>query len=258
MENNPETTGSGRKRQGSKESPSRRQSRRDEIRRKERTQRTITVAVIGVVALAVIFLFIVPAFRSAGGGSVPPFTTVEPVNYANANGFQMGDANAKVKIEVFEDYTCSACKVYSETVEPQVISEIVDKGLASYVFYQFPFLDDGSQLKQSDLSANAALCAADQNKFWDYKKILFINQGLTLTEPTLNAFAESVGLDTAAFKSCFDARQHQGTIDEHLALGESYNVSGTPSVFVNGVEVAPGRVPSFQQIFDAVNAAQNQ
>lgn len=240
-----------------KEGISKRQARREEIRRKERQQRLILIGVIAGVIVLIAGLIVVPSIRSATA-PVGEFVKITPEAYAQANGTTMGDPNAKVKIEIFEDYTCSACKVYSESVEPQVIKELVETGKVYYVFYQFPFLDDRSASKDSDRSANAALCAAEQNRFWDYKKILFANQthvAEQFSEKRLIAFAESLGLDMNQFNACYKENRFQKQINEDLDLGRQMGITGTPTVFVNGVDITPGRVPSFEEILQAVQAA---
>jgi protein-disulfide isomerase len=242
------------------ESLSKRQARREEIRRKERQQRTIVLGSIGAIALIVILAIVLPSLRSVSD-QAGEFTTVEPVTYTRQDGTRLGDPNAPVKIEIFEDFQCSACKTYADSYEPDVIKNLVETGQAYYIFYEFPFLDDNSASKESDRAALAAECAAVQNKFWDYKKILFANQsGLAgqFSEVRLQAFAESVGLDMTAFNACVASNAGQAVVDEGLALGKQMNVTGTPSVFVNGADVAPGRVPSYQQIYDAVQAAAAQ
>jgi protein-disulfide isomerase len=240
-----------------KEGMSKRQARREEIRRKERQQRLTIIGVIALATLAIVLLIVVPSIRSATA-PVGDFVKITPETYNAVDGTRMGDPNAKVKIEIFEDYTCSACKVYTESVEKQVIQEIVDAGLAYYVFYQFPFLDDRSASKDSDRSANAALCAADQNRFWEYKNMLFANQ--TSVEEQFNdkrllAFAEYLGLDMEQFEACYKENRFQNQINDDLALGREMGITGTPTVFVNGVDVSPGRVPTFEQILQAVQAA---
>ena len=240
-----------------KEAMSKRQARREEIRRKEQKQRLMVIGVIAVIALAIVGLLVIPSIRSASA-PVGEFVKITPVEYSQVDRTGMGDPNAKVKIEIFEDYTCSACKVYSESVEPQVIKEIVDAGLAYYVFYQFPFLDDGSSDKNSDRSANAALCAADQNRFWEYKSMLFANQNGVVGEfsdKRLNAFAEHLGLDMGQFEACYDEGRFKSQINEEISLGRNRGITGTPTVFVNGVDVSPGKVPSFDQVLQAVQAA---
>jgi protein-disulfide isomerase len=240
-----------------KEGISKRQARRDEIRRKERNQRLVLIGVIAAVGLAIVAFIVVPAIRSSSA-PVGEFVKITPGAYNSAAGTTMGDPGAKAKIEIFEDYTCSACKVYSDSVEPQVIKEIVDTGQAYYVFHQFPFLDDRSSDKNSDRSANAALCAADQNRFWEYKSMLFANQNGVVGEfsdKRLIAFAESLGLDMQQFEACYNEGRFQSQINEDIALGQNKGITGTPTIFINGVDVSPGKVPTFEQIQQAVQAA---
>jgi len=57
------------------------------------------------------------------------------------------------------------------------------------------------------------------------------------------------------FNACYNQKIPQPRIDESLALGIQMGVQGTPSVFVNGVEVSPGKVPTYEQILQAVQVA---
>jgi protein-disulfide isomerase len=102
------------------------------------------------------------------------------------------------------------------------------------------------------------MCAADQNRFWDYHDILFANwngenQG-AFNDRRLVAFAENLNLDMEAFNQCFEANSHAEEINSDLEQGRSIGVTGTPSVFVNGRILTPGRVPSFSDISNAVEA----
>jgi protein-disulfide isomerase len=241
----------------SKAPMSKRQAMREERAKKQRQQRIITVVAIAAVALVVVGLIIVPSIQSSNA-PVGEFTRITSAPKAQVDGTRMGDANAKVKIEIFEDFKCSACQSYGAYIEPQVIAEIIQTGKAYYIFYQYPFLDDRSASKDSDNAANAALCAAAQNRFWDYKEMLFANLNYVESEfsdKRLSAFAESLGLDTEAFNACLDDRQYQDQINQDLALGQQMGVTGTPSVFVNGKDVSPGKVPTFEQILQAVEEA---
>ncbi len=236
---------------------SKRQLRKEEIKKKERQQRVFTIGALSLAALVVLALIIVPSIQKAINPA-GDFTKITPIAYANANGTTMGDPNAKVKIDLFEDFQCHACKVYGDEVESQVINQIVDAGLAYYVFHQYPFLDDDSSIKESDRTALASECAAAQNQFWNFKKLLFANQtGINgqFNDERILAFAKSLNLDSTAFEQCLNSGEFAAKIDEGLKLGGEMGVKGTPSVFVNGVEVAPGKVPTFAEIMALVQKA---
>jgi protein-disulfide isomerase len=88
--------------------------------------------------------------------------------------------------------------------------------------------------------------------------MLFANQ--TSVEEQFNdkrllAFAEYLGLDMEQFEACYKENRFQNQINDDLALGREMGITGTPTVFVNGVDVSPGRVPTFEQILQAVQAA---
>jgi len=244
----------------SKETPkkSKRQVMKEKRVQEARRKRMIVIAVIVGVALILVAAVALPAIQDANA-PVGEFVQITPESYPTPDGRMMGDPNAPVTIEVYEDFKCSACQGYSQTIEPQVISELVETGTVFYVFRQYPFLDDRSNVKDSDNAANASMCAADQGHFWDYKKMLYANLNFKpgeFSEKRLLAFAESMGLDMDAFGSCLDGRTHQSVIDEEINMGISAGVTGTPSIFVNGQQVKPGYVPTFEEILAAVNAAQ--
>ena len=241
-----------------KEVISKRQARKEELRRKERQQRVIVLVVIATVALVIIGFIIVPTVQNVlkPGGD---FIKITPMAYSTAQGTSLGNPDAKVKVMVFEDYKCSACKNYTQAVEPQIIKELAETGRIHYTFYQYPFLDDRAQVKDSDHSASASLCAADQGKFWDYKGILFANQNLTSGEfssERLIAFADSLSMDMNEFKSCLQQNPHQQRIDEEIVLGEQMGITGTPTIFVNGKNVSPEKVPTYEMIQQAVAEAE--
>ncbi|MCC6957916.1 MAG: thioredoxin domain-containing protein [Anaerolineales bacterium] len=236
---------------------SKRQLRKEELRKKERQQRIITVSAIAAVVMVLVVILIVPSVQKAANPA-GDFVKITPVSLPNPDGTNLGDPNAKVKIELFEDFQCSACKNYAKEIEPLVISQIIAPGLAYYQFHHFPFLDDRSADKNSDRAALASECAAEQNRFWDYKQILFANQtGLPgqFSDIRLEAFADSLKLDMNAFKSCVKTAKYQSKIDADLQLVSERGVTGTPSVFVNGIEASPGQVPTYERIMELVQQA---
>lgn len=241
---------------------SKRQALRAERARQAQRQRTITIGVIGLVVVVIIGLLAITPILNALT-PVGEFTHITPATYQKADGLKMGDPNAKVRIDIFEDFKCHACQDYTLNVEAQVISQLVDTGKAYYVFHNFPFLDDQAPatMKESDLGASAAMCAAEQNHFWDFKMLMFSNMNAQVgdyTSKKLVAFAGSLGMDSGKFETCLNKNPYQTQIDADIALGTSYKITGTPSVFVNDTQVAPGYVPSYDQIAEAVNKALGQ
>ncbi len=232
-------------------------TKRQEIKernlRRKRRQQTIMLLIFGGIVLVLAAIIAAPAITRA---------LRTPVERPMADGRTMGDANAPVVVEVFEDFQCPACQRYSDTTEKSLVeSGYLEQGLVYYIFRQFPFIDDylSETGGESDQSANASMCAAEQGMFWDYHDILYTNwngENLgTLRDSRLISFAEDIGLDMDAFEQCFAENRYLADIEADLALGQQYRVNGTPSVFVNGNQIAPGYVPSWEDLDQAIQAA---
>jgi len=240
----------------SPEKVSKRQERRERMQRQQQRQRLITIGLIILGAALVVLAVVWPQLRPVG-----EIVTVTPAALPNADGLSLGDANAPATIDIFEDFQCPACRNFTENTEPLVIQDLVTTGKARYIFHHYPFLDGNGvgSSGESDQAANAAMCANEQDKFWEMHSIVFANwngenQG-NLSNRRLQAMAESLGLDMDAFNSCFNANQYEEDIQADYDLGGQMGVSGTPTVFVNGRRVGQeGQVASYQEIADAVNA----
>lgn len=244
----------------SPEKVSKRQERRARMQRQQQRQRLIVIGLIVLGAALVVFAIVWPQIRPAG-----EVITVTPAALPNPDGLSLGDPNASVTIDVFEDFQCPACQFFTESTQPLVIENLVATGQARYVFHNYPFLDGNGvgSSGESDQAANASMCASEQGKFWEMQATLYANwngenQG-AFSDRRLQAMAESLDLDMDAFNACFNPNKYEADIQADFELGEEMGVSGTPTVFVNGVRVGqPGKIASYQEIQQAVEAAAGQ
>ena len=244
----------------SPEKKSKRQERREKMQQQKARSRLIMIAFITLGALLVVVAFIWPQFSTIDDLIVPEAYT----GLAPQDGTSLGDPNAPVVIDIFEDFQCSSCKLFTENYEPLIIEYLVDTGKARLVFHNYPFLDgDGAgNGGNSDRAANATMCASEQNRFWDMQAIIFANltgeYSGNFSDKALKTMAEAIGLDTASFNDCFDSNKYKDQIQADFDLGQEMGVTGTPSAFVNGVKVGePGKIPTFQDIAVAVDAIVN-
>ena len=193
-----------------------------------------------VLALLIVVgaLFIV---RAARAPKVRPNVTTAPITPAQAEGYLLGNANAPVQIMEFADFECPACGNFAVITEPDVRSRIVNTGLASYRFFDFPL----PMHKNTMAASNAAACAADQGKFWEMHDQLFRNQPDWNTEATDSpkkiflGYAKALGLNTDTWEKCFDNQTHQARILANQAEGNRRRVQSTPT-FVIGTRLIPG------------------
>ena len=167
--------------------------------------------------------------------------TTAPITAAQAEGYLLGKANAPVQILEFADFECPACGNFSVITEPDVRARIVNTGLASYRFFDFPL----PMHKNTIAASNAAACAADQGKFWEMHDALFRNQPEWNGEATDNpkkvfvGYVKTLGINSDSWEKCFDAQTHQPRILANQAEGVRRNVQSTPT-FVIGTRVIPG------------------
>jgi len=228
-----------------------RQAIREKRRQDKQRQRLILILVVVGVALVIAALLIAPSIRNSIA-PVGDIIGITPNPRPMAEGTAMGDPNAPILIEVYEDFQCPACQIYSNEVEPLVTENHVENGEVYYVFRQYPFLDDSAPGNESDQAANSSMCAAEQGRFWDYHDILFANwngenQG-SFSDKRLLAFAETLDLEMETFTTCFEENRYKNQIQADLASGQDANIQGTPSVLVNGVLVKPGYVPTYDDL----------
>lgn len=240
------------------EKKSKRQERREKMKKQQARNRLIMIIPITLGAILIVLAFVLPQLRKAGS-----IITVTPASLPNANGLTLGDPNAPVTIDVFEDFQCPACQYFTENIEPLIIQNLITPGNVKYTFHNYPFIDGNGATSggESDQAADASMCANEQGKFWDMHAILYANwngenKG-NLNNTRLKAMAEAIGLDMNSFNDCFNANKYEDDIQADFKLGGDMGVSGTPSVFVNGAKVGqPDKIATYEEIADAVNAAQ--
>jgi protein-disulfide isomerase len=165
------------------------------------------------------------------------------VNLSAASHPTLGPKNAPITMIEFADFQCPFCK-RSEDAVKAVHDKYGDK--VRLVFMDFPL----SFHPHAMPAANAARCAAAQDKFWQFHDALFADQS-KLEPADLKATAKTLGLDTAKFNACFDKNQYSQAIQKDLEEGHKLNVTGTPTFFIDGREIV-GAEPTenFENIID--------
>lgn len=142
----------------------------------------------------------------------------------------LGDNNAKVLVVVFADFRCSFCKKFYQQVEPQIFKDYVDTGRVRFVFKNYAFLGEGSVL-----SAQAAECAADQNKYWEYYEWLFENQSSDANfyskENLINS-STRLGMNKTQLSQCLDSGKYTAKVAEDQTNGAEIGVTGTPTTMI--------------------------
>lgn len=191
----------------------------------------------------------------------------------------LGKADAPIVVIEFSDFQCPFCAaVFGHENEaaqslkgqdpnwrpilPNLKKEYVETGLVKFVYKDFAFLGD-----ESRTAADAALCARDQGKFWEYHDLLFQNQKGenqgAFREDKLKKLGREVGLDSDTFEKCLDSRSHAAQVEENTNLlrrfAQSNNLTkyGTPAFFING-QFVPGGAIGYDQFKSLIEAARKR
>lgn len=201
------------------------EKRARQTRAKQR-QRLFTILAVSVAAVIVAALLIWPYVRPAYQGRERP----------QVNQNSMGDPNAPVTVEEFSDFQCPFCRQFTTDSEDDFVKTYVETGKVYFTYTPFSFLGP-----ESLQAAEAAYCAMDQGKFWDYHDIIFDNQAGensgALSDANLKDFAAQLKLDTSAFNQCFDSGKYEQQVNTNLEYGRGKGVNATPYFLINGEQL---------------------
>ena len=138
-----------------------------------------------------------------------------------------GSASAPVTIVEFADFNCPFCKG-AEPALTQILSKY--PGKVKLVHRDFPI---DNLHPDSRKAHEAARCAGEQSKFWEYNEKLYASASKTTPEQ-LNTYAREVALDLPAFERCLNSRKYQAAVQKDFDEGRRLGVTGTPTFFING------------------------
>jgi protein-disulfide isomerase len=160
-------------------------------------------------------------------------------------GFTRGEKSAPVSIVEFSDFQCPFCKAATATMH-QIMAQYAGK--VRWVFRDFPI---ANLHPLANKAHEAARCAAEQGKFWEYHDVLF-QKSPQLAPAELKKYARELKLDGESFDRCLEAGKHQAAIAADIEDGQRLGVSGTPAFFINGrMLVGAQPAAAFQQVIDS-------
>ncbi len=154
-----------------------------------------------------------------------------------------GPENAPVTITVFDDFQCPYCARLLPTLDNVVNAYPTQVRL---VFKHFPL----SMHKFARQAAIASIAARNQGKFWPLHDQLFANYN-KLNDGLIRELAESVGLDMARFDKDVENPSLAQEVAADIKLGTDSGVRGTPSVYVNGVQLKDRSMAGFRAAIEA-------
>ncbi len=208
--------------------------------------RGLLLGVIGFVVLVAVGLIWLLA-RDTGA----KVTTTDRAGSVTA----WGPEDAPIKIIAYSKFDCSHCAAFAQSQEPQLRAEYESTGKVRYEYRHLIFTQAPEPARGA---ANAAECAADQGRFWDYHDTLYSlgGTGNGLDTASLKSYAAQLGLDTTKFNACVDSGQKLLKVNDDTNAGMAAGVNATPTFFINGEKLQGAQPYSvFKELIDAKLAA---
>lgn len=156
----------------------------------------------------------------------------------------LGPKDAPITIVEYSDYQCPFCKKWNKETYKSLLAAY--PGKIKFVYRNLPL----TSIHPSALpAAEAALCAGDQNAYWQFHDKLFA--GETLGDDIYTQYAQDLGLNMAVFQNCVTSHKYKDSIQKESDYIIGLGVRSTPTFFINGIAVVGAQpLDVFKQIID--------
>ncbi len=209
--------------------------------------KNIYIAAAVILVGAIVFMVIV-------GGNQPPAKYVNVNVSTNVYACYSGEGNyscpANVSVTLLEvgDFQCPYCGS-DEPIVMNILKEYAGKVRLEFLNYPLP------EHQYAEKAAEAFECALDQGMEWQMYVEMYQNQG-ALTVDSLKNYAVQIGLNSTLFNACLDSGAKAGIVQQQIQQGQTLGIQGTPTFFINGLELEGYQSQSSFE--NAINNALNQ
>lgn len=148
-----------------------------------------------------------------------------PVDLSRAP--RRGPENAPVTIVEFSDFQCSFCR----RVQPTLAA--LQERYGDKIRWSFKDLPLVSIHPAAQKAAEAARCAGEQGKFWQYREALF--QNTKLSDDLHDRLSAKLSLNGDVFRACLDSGKFKPLVNADAAEAQKFGISGTPAFMINGI-----------------------
>ena len=166
----------------------------------------------------------------------------DPMVTAADHGRIQGDSTAKTWVIIASDFQCPYCEQWHKETYESFLKEYVRSGKVKVAYVNFPL----NQHQNAIITAQAAMCASAQNKFWQYHDALFNSQSVWETmpqpRPVLDSLAKNVGVEMTSWGKCVDSGRMLPMIRADRDRLAQAGVQSTPS-FLIGDALLSGAQP---------------
>jgi protein-disulfide isomerase len=204
-------------------------------RRAERRRQSQVRIVIGISVVAVALVGIIALITLMPQSAADYAGAAQSIDRSGAFGIAIGDASAPVTMVEYSDFSCSHCEELSKVVNT-LITQYVAKKQLRVIYKPVSFIYP----PYSEPAAQAAVCAAEQDKGWQMMDHIW-----GLTSPELYSieyfagFSDMLHMDTASFRTCFDAPETLKILEDVNSEATAKGIEGTPTVYIDDNQVTP-------------------
>jgi protein-disulfide isomerase len=214
--------------------------RRKERVRERRRQQLITGGII-IAAVVVVAVFVVLVVNAPADAPIPEaaLTRYEDMQQSRTQpeGYpRLGEASAPVQVAEYSSFDCPHCRDFHDQSIDPIVERVRDGRMA---FTYVPLHGFGS-ITNGQGAAAAAVCAAEQGKFWEFHDALFDWQGQfgnqAFTNNRILSGVEALELDRSAYNACIaSGRPGEVLNTAQQAASVLIGFNGTPTITINGV-----------------------
>jgi protein-disulfide isomerase len=171
------------------------------------------------------------------------------------DGRLAGREDATVWLIEISDFQCPYCKQWHDSTYPAIRRDYVDAGRIRMAYVNLPLTSH----KHAQPAAEAAMCAAAQDKFWPVHDAIFDAQErwarLPDAMPAFTDMARAAGVEMTAWQRCVQQHQTRDLIEADAGRAQRSGIGSTPS-FIVGNQLIAGAYPLavFRQVLDSALA----
>ncbi len=150
-----------------------------------------------------------------------------------------GSPDAPVTVIEFSDFTCPYCAQFARDVLPKLRADYIGTGKIKLFFLPYPVHGETAAKE-----AEAAFCAQEQGRFWEFHDRMFADLRLRgfprkFDPERVRAIAAAAGCDPDRLSKCLSSGTYTQAVEGSIAIANKLGVTGTPTFFIAGQEI-PG------------------
>jgi len=164
--------------------------------------------------------------QAAQAAAAAPSAQIGKINIAGLP--ILGRRDAPLTMIEFSDYQCPYCRAFHTGTFDELKKNWIDTGKLRFISWDMPLEFHSNAAK----AAQAARCAGDQNKFWEFRSLLIANADKLGSDDILSYAQQVPQLDVDRFKACVKSDQFTEAIKKSVSDANGQGVTGTPTFLI--------------------------